>query len=139
MKLYLARRPNDGDRPNDDEEGLGFSVLERLDELRRRLVYAAAAVGIGMLIAFAFINPIFEFVFRPLRSVLPPGSRLIYTEPGEAFSVYVQIALIAGVVFASPFVMYQVWRLVAPILYQQQHRRFAASFVILTSLGFVGG
>jgi sec-independent protein translocase protein TatC len=141
MKLYLARRPNNGDRPNEDssDEGIGFSVLERLDELRRRLVYAAVGVGVGMLIAFAFINPIFEFVFRPIRAILPPGSKMIYTEPGEAFSVYVQIALIAGVVFAAPFVMYQVWRLIAPILYQRQHRRFAASFVILTSLGFIGG
>jgi sec-independent protein translocase protein TatC len=141
MKLHLARPPTDGDHPTEDgTEGLsGVSLLRHLEELRRRIVYAAIAIAVGMLVAFAFINPIFDFVFRPIRSILPAGSKMIYTQPGEAFSVYVQIALIAGVVFASPFVMYQVWRLIAPILYQKQHKRFAFSFVMLTSLGFVGG
>jgi sec-independent protein translocase protein TatC len=140
MKLHLARRSDDVDRPLVDfEDGLsGASVLHHLDALRRRIVYCCIAVGVGMLVAFAFINPIVEFIFRPLRSVLPPGARLIYTQPGEAFSVYVQIALIAGIVLAAPFVMYQVWRLVAPVLYQQ-HKSFAVSFIFLTTAGFLGG
>ena len=91
-----------------------------------------------MLVAFAFIKPIFDFVFRPMRSVLPPGSKLIYTQPGEAFSTYVQIALIAGIVFAAPFIMYQIWRLVAPALYLHQ-KHLVLPFVILTTGGFVGG
>ena len=141
MKLHLARRTDDEDRPFVEFEGglTGASILQHLDELRRRIVYACVAVGVGMLIAFAYINPIFAYVFRPIRSVLPPGSRLIYTQPGEAFSVYVQIALIAGIVFATPIVMYQVWRLVAPVLYQTHHKRFAIWFILLTSTGFVGG
>jgi sec-independent protein translocase protein TatC len=141
MKLYLARRPTHPDNPAEDGDDVSpaLSLLRHLDDLRRRIIYAAIAVGAGMLIAFAFIMPIFDFVFQPIRSVLPANSKLIYTQPGEAFSVYVQIALIAGVVFASPFVMYQVWRLVAPVLYQKQHRRFAIAFVMLTSLGFVSG
>jgi hypothetical protein len=52
--------------------------------------------------------------------------------------VYVQIALIGGIVLAAPFVMYQMWRLVAPVLYQQ-HKSFAVSFVFLTTAGFLGG
>src|SRR5262245_42680789 len=137
MKLHLARRPAAVDAPEVDE-GFGFSVLHHLDELRRRIVLSCAAIGVGMIGAFYFINPIFAFVFRPIRSVLPPGSKLIYTQPGEAFSVYVQIALIAGIVLASPFVMYQVWRLVAPVLYRS-HKLFAVSFIFLTTVGFVGG
>src|SRR4029077_14953726 len=111
MKLHLARRPSDPDHPPEDgtDAGAGVSLLRHLEELRRRIVYAAIAIAVGMLVAFAFIAPIFDFVFRPIRSILPAGSKMIYTQPGEAFSVYVQIALIAGVVFASPFVMYQVW------------------------------
>ena len=140
MKLHLARRGDlDGSRGDSDAEGgIGLSVLKHLDELRRRILYAAIGIGVGMLIAFAFITPIFDFVFRPIRAVLPPGSKLIYTQPGEAFSVYVQIALIAGIVLASPFVMYQVWRLVAPVLYLQQ-KKFVLPFILLTTAGFVAG
>src|SRR5499427_5975410 len=115
-----------------------LSVLEQLDEFRKRLIRSAIGVGVGVVVAFAVINPIVDFVFKPIRSVLPQGSKLIYTVPGEAFSVYVTIALMAGVVFAAPFIMYQVWQLIAPALYLKE-KRFAAWFIVMTSLGFIGG
>jgi sec-independent protein translocase protein TatC len=115
-----------------------MSLLAHLDEFRKRLVYSCVAIGLGMLVAFIYINPIVDFVFRPMRSVLPQGSTLIYTQPGEAFSVNIQIALIAGIILAIPFIMYQVWRLVAPVLYASV-KRFALPFVLLTAAGFVGG
>jgi len=139
MKLHLARRPEiPGPSGEGEEEGLGASLLAHLDELRRRIVYSCLGIAVGMLVAFVYINPIFDFVFHPIRSVLPAGSKLIYTQPGEAFSVYVQIALIAGVVFATPFVMYQIWRLVAPALYLHQ-KKLAVPFILLTTGGFVAG
>src|SRR5262245_43528810 len=112
MKLHLARRREQihATEGADLADGIGLSVLRHLDELRRRIVYACAGVGVGMIAAFFYIQPIFNFVFWPIRSSLPPGSKLIYTTPGEAFSVWVQIALIAGVVIAMPWVMYQMWR-----------------------------
>jgi sec-independent protein translocase protein TatC len=64
--------------------------------------------------------------------------KLIYTEPGEAFSLYVQIALIMGVVLAAPFIMYQVWLFIAPGLYSNE-KRLAIPFVLFTTLGFILG
>ena len=115
-----------------------FSVLEQLDHIRTRIIRSAIAVGVGVVVAFAVINPIVDFVFKPIRTVLPAGSKLIYTEPGEAFSVYVTIALMAGVVLAAPFIMYQVWRLIAPALYLKE-KRFAVWFILMTTVGFIGG
>jgi sec-independent protein translocase protein TatC len=63
---------------------------------------------------------------------------MIYTEPGEAFSLYVQIALIIGVVLAAPFIMYQVWMFIAPGLYSNE-KRLAIPFVLFTTIGFVLG
>ena len=114
------------------------SVLEHLDRFRKGVIRSAIGVGVGILVAFTYINAIVEFVFRPIRSVLPPGSKMIYTVPGEAFSVYVTIALIAGVVLMSPFIMYQVWQLIAPALYVKQ-KRFAIWFILMTTAGFIGG
>ena len=141
MKLHLARRPDDPDRSPDDADASGgarMSVLEHLDQIRRRIVYSCIAIAVGVVATFAFITPIFNFVFTPIRSVLPAGSKMIYTQPGEAFSVYVQIALLAGIVVAAPFVMYQVWRLIAPALYLSQ-KRLAIPIILLTTGGFVGG
>src|SRR5205807_3572000 len=74
----------------------------------------------------------------PTLRMLPPGTTLIFTRPGEAFSFYLDISLIGGVVLAAPFVMYQVWRFIAPALYAKE-KRYVIPFVVLTTLGAIGG
>jgi len=122
------------------EQGLfaNISILERLEEFRKRIVRALLAVACGALIGFALIDRLVGFLLGPTRRALPTGTTLIYTEPGEAFGLYVQVALIAGVVFAMPFIMYQLWRLIVPLV-PSTARRFAVPFVAFTTLGFVAG
>jgi sec-independent protein translocase protein TatC len=115
-----------------------ISILERLDDFRKRIVRALLAVAGGALVGFVFIDRIVRFLLAPIRRVLPPDTRLIYTQPGEAFGFYVQIALLAGVVFAMPFIMYQLWRLIAPLV-PPAARRFAVPFIGFTTVGFVAG
>src|SRR5438445_2372413 len=115
-----------------------ISILERLEDFRKRLVRALLATAVGALVGFAFIDRIVGFLLQPTRRALPAGTKLIYTEPGEAFGLYVQVALIAGIVFAMPFIMYQLWRLIAPLV-PPTARRFAIPFVGFTTLGFVAG
>ena len=126
--------------PEDDDElrvgQMGF--LEHLDELRKRILRACMAVAAGMLVAFVFIDRLVSFVLAPTRRMLPPGTRLIYTSPGEAFGLYIDIALIAGVLLAAPYVMFQVWRFIAPGLYAKE-KRLAIPFVFLTTVGALGG
>jgi sec-independent protein translocase protein TatC len=126
--------------PPQDSDGryFGISVLEQLEQFRKRLFRSAIGILVGMLVAFTFIERIVTFVLAPARAMLPAGSRMIYTEPIEAFSLYIDIALLAGLVFASPFVLYQFWLLIAPALYSRQ-KKFAIPFVLMTSIGAVGG
>ena len=127
------------DDEDDDSPAAGkMSFLEHLDELRKRIVNSAIAIGVCVVVGFAFINRIVDFILAPTRKALPPGVKLIYTEPGEAFSLYVQIALIMGVVLAAPFIMYQVWKFIAPGLYSNE-KRMAVPFVLFTTIGFVLG
>ncbi len=115
-----------------------MSFLEHLDELRRRILRSCIAIAIGVVVTFAFIQPIFDFLLAPTRRALPRGVKLIYTQPGEAFSLYVTVALIAGVVVAAPFISYQVWMFIAPGLYANE-KKMAYPFVALTTLGFMLG
>jgi sec-independent protein translocase protein TatC len=126
--------------PPQDQDGryFGISVLEQLEHFRKRLIRSAVGVLVGMLVAFAFIDRIVAFVLAPARAMLPAGSRMIYTEPIEAFSLYIDIALLAGVVLASPFVLFQFWLRIARALYSRQ-KKFAIPFVVLTSIGAVAG
>jgi sec-independent protein translocase protein TatC len=125
------------EEPDDSGEGR-MSFLEHLDELRKRLIRSCLAVGIGMVIAFFFINRIVTFVLAPMRRALPPGTTLIYTKPTEAFALYINIALIAGALLAAPFIMFQLWRFIAPGLYAKE-KKFAIPFVVLTTAGALGG
>ena len=127
--------PSDDD---DDSPGAKMSFLEHLDELRKRIVNSALAVGVGILISFTFISRIYSFLMAPTMRQLPAGSRLIYTEPGEAFSLYIQLSMIVGAIIASPFILYQVWMFIAPGLYSNE-KRMAIPFVAFSTLGVVGG
>jgi sec-independent protein translocase protein TatC len=123
---------------NDEAAAGKMSFLEHLDEFRKRIVYSCIAVAVGVLASFTFIERIYNFIMAPTLRYLPQGSKLIYTEPAEAFSLYLQLSLITGLILAAPVVMYQVWRFIAPGLYSNE-KRFAVPFVLLSSLGFVGG
>jgi sec-independent protein translocase protein TatC len=126
--------------PDEDDDSLTgkMSFLEHLDELRKRIVNSAIAIGVGVVVTFAFIDKIFNFILAPTRKALPPGVKMIYTQPGEAFSLYVTVALIAGAVVAAPFIMYQVWMFIAPGLYSNE-KRMAFPFVFFTTAGFLLG
>lgn len=115
-----------------------MSFLDHLDELRRRIVNSCIAIAVGVAATFYWIDWIFNFILAPTRSALPEGVKLVYTQPGEAFSLYITIALIAGAVVASPFIMLQVWLFIAPGLYSNE-KRMAIPFVLLTTIGFLGG
>ena len=127
-----------------DEEGIAnetsgkMSFLDHLDELRKRLVASVLSLLVGFLIAFAFISPIFDFIMRPLQEILPGDGRLVYTEPTEAFFLYIKIAALAGLILAIPVILYQLWRFVAPGLYARE-KKFAIPFVFFASSFFILG
>jgi sec-independent protein translocase protein TatC len=124
----------------EDEEPAGegrMTFLEHLDELRKRITHAVGALLVGFLIAFAFANKVFDFVYQHLTKSIP-GKTFIYTEPGEAFFLWVKIALVTGLLIASPYIMLQVWLFIAPGLYSKE-KKLAVPFVISSSSLFIGG
>jgi len=125
----------------DDSEGEAsgkMSFLEHLDELRTRIIYSLISLGVGAAVAFIFIQRIYDFVMRPMQAMLPPGGKLIFTEAPEAFMLYIRIGIIAGLIIASPLILWQVWLFIAPALYARE-RRFAIPFVLFATIGCVGG
>ena len=129
-------------RPDDEEEdddiGGKMSFLEHLDELRRRIIRALIAIFVGFLIAFAFIERVFRFIMEPLRDVLPDGGKLIYTEPTEAFILYLKVAALVGLIIALPALLWQAWAFIAPGLYANE-KRLAIPFVVSGTVFFISG
>jgi sec-independent protein translocase protein TatC len=115
---------------------MGF--LEHLDELRTRIIRALIAVAAGMAITYFFVDRITDFILAPALRGLPAGTTFIFTRPGEGFAFHLDVAMIGGFILAAPFVMYQVWRFIAPGLYSKE-RKYVVPFVALSIVGTVCG
>jgi sec-independent protein translocase protein TatC len=118
--------------------GAKMSFLEHLDELRNRLIACVWALAIACLIAYLFINRIFNFVMQPLQQMLPDGGKLVFTEGPEAFMLYVKIGALAGLMLAVPFILWQLWLFIAPGLYSHE-KKFAVPFVLFSTIFFFLG
>jgi sec-independent protein translocase protein TatC len=112
--------------------------LSHLEELRKRLIICAIAIGIGFVISYIFSKQLFSFLILPLTKVLPADSRLIFTNLPEMFIAYIKVALIAGIILAIPVIFYELWMFLAPALYQKEKRYFIP-FVLFSSILFVAG
>lgn len=122
----------------DEDSTSKMSFLEHLDELRKRLIASVAAIAVGFFVCLFFIEKIFAFIMRPLLTVLPPGGHFIYTEPAEMFMLQLKGAALAGLILATPVVLYQLWLFIAPGLYANE-KKFAIPFVFMATFFFVAG
>ena len=111
-------------------------LLEHLIELRRRLLWSVAVLGVLFAICLSFARPIFAFLVQPL---LRAGQgRLIYTDVFEAFFVEVKVALFAALMVGFPFFAIQIWKFVAPGLYAKE-KKALLPFLVLTPVFFLTG
>ena len=109
-----------------------------LEELRSRLIVSFVAVGIGFFVAYFFKEKLFEMLMKPLTDVMGEGDKLIFTNLPEAFFVYLKTAFLAGIMAASPVILYEFWKFVAPGLYKKE-RMVLLPVVFLCSFFFIGG
>lgn len=112
--------------------------LSHLEELRKRLISCAIAIGVGFFIAYFFAERLFRILVFPLKSVMPEGDRLIFTGLPDMFFTYLKVAFITGIMAAAPFLFYQIWMFVAPGLYQRE-KKLVIPFVACSTILFVGG
>ena len=119
-----------------EEEKIPFTA--HLEELRSRLIKIFIAVGIGFAASYGFKEKLFEILVQPLVKVMEEGDHLIFTGLPEAFFTYLKVSLLAGIMLASPIILYQFWMFVAPGLYQKE-RRLMGPIVLLSSFFFIAG
>jgi len=112
--------------------------LGHLEELRKRLVICAIAIGIGFGISYVFAKQLFSYLVLPLTKVLPDDSRLIFTNLPEMFIAYIKVALVAGIILAIPIIFYQLWMFLAPALFKKE-KKYIIPFVLFSSILFAVG
>lgn len=119
-----------------------MTIVEHLEELRRVLIISAVAWLAATAAAFVFHDAIFQFLLRPLTTVLAKTNHItstaIFTSPTEGLTIPIKISAIVGFVGALPVVLWQVWTFVAPGL-RPVERKFVGPFIGSAFLLFAAG
>lgn len=115
-------------------------LLSHLIELRKRLLFCLLAFSVAFVGCYMMAEPIYHFLMQPLVDTLgeDSGRRMIYTGLHEAFMTYLKLAFFAALFITLPLILIQVWRFIAPGLYQ--HEKHAVSILFaMTPLLFILG
>ncbi len=119
-------------------------LRDHLRELRRRLVVSLLAVAAGTVVGWIYYEPIFDVISEPIQDVVNAAAaqgrdvRLVVSGVTDAFMLQVKVAVMAGLVLASPVWIYQLWAFVTPGLHTKE-RRWVYLFVVISVPLFLSG
>jgi sec-independent protein translocase protein TatC len=131
---------SEADRQAVDEARMTF--VEHLFDLRKRLRNAALIFFVATIGSFFFAQKYFDLLTRPARmawtAALGKEPKFVFTNPTEPFWVYTKLAMYAAILIASPFIIWELWKFVAPGLYRKE-KRMALTVTLATAVCFIGG
>ena len=113
----------------------GMSLMEHLEELRKRLIRCVIFLLIGIAGAYFFHVQIIAFLQKPLTDI---GLAMTMTHPTDALNLVLKSSFVVGVIAASPFLLYQLWLFISPGLYSHE-KKYVFPFMGTTVGLFLGG
>lgn len=120
---------------SDRAELPGMTLMEHLDELRKRLIRATAFLVVGFAIAYAFHERLYGIVQKPLDDLHIP---LNFTHPTDGLNLYLKTAFLGGAILAAPFILYQLWLFISPGMYAHE-KKYVWPFMSATVGLFLAG
>lgn len=124
---------------NGEDQDVGdveMSFLDHIEELRWRIIYSLIGIVIFTIIAWIFIDPLVEVVLlKPARDA---NASLQNLRPFGQLFLYVQVAIIVGVVASLPNIFYQLWKFIAPAL-KKREQKYIIWIVFFSTFCFLAG
>lgn len=121
--------------PHDQE----MSLVQHLLELRNAVTKSVIAVLVLFLMLFPFANDIYTYIAEPLTRYMPEGASMIAVGVASPFLTPFKLSLILAIYVAMPFLLYQLWRFIAPALYQHERQLVAPVLFFSSFLFYAGG
>lgn len=113
-----------------------MSFLDHIEELRWRIIYALIGIVLFTIVAWIFIDPLVDFVLlKPARDA---NASLQNLRPFGQLFLYVQVAIIVGIVASLPNIFYQLWQFIAPAL-RKRERKYILWIVFFSTFCFLAG
>jgi sec-independent protein translocase protein TatC len=123
-----------------DEERIGadieMSFLDHIEELRWRIIYVLIGVVVFTIIAWIFIDPLIEIILlKPARDA---NASLQNLRPFGQLFLYVQVAIVVGIIVSLPNIFYQLWKFISPAL-RKKERKYILWIVFFSTFCFLAG
>lgn len=109
--------PGEVSLPAEPGEEKVMSLVDHLAELRTRLIRIVLAIAAGSVVGFIFAERVIEILVAPL-----PDRQVQILGPGDAFVIYLRVAIVVGVILAMPVILHQAWAFIAPGLTAEERR-----------------
>ncbi len=119
---------------------LGF--VSHLAELRKRLIHSLIFLSILFVFCYYFSEYIYGFLVDPYAEAVKNDEinrRLIFTALQETFLTYLKVAFFAAFFITSPFILIQIWKFIAPGLYNHEKKAIMPYLVVTPFLFLFGG
>lgn len=119
----------------DELAGSEQPFVQHLMELRDRLLYCVYGIAAAMALLAIWPGPsgLIDLIAVPIRAHMPPDAKLIAVGVFTPFFIPLKMLMMAGLLLALPWVLYQIWAFVAPGLYSHE-KKFALPLIIFGSL-----
>jgi sec-independent protein translocase protein TatC len=114
------------------------NFIAHLIELRKRLLNSVVALLLVFICLFPFAGKLYALLARPLLAKLPEGGQMIATDVTTPFFVPLKVAMMTAFLIALPYILYQLWRFVAPGLYTHEKRMVLPLIAASTLLFYCG-
>ena len=123
-----------------EQNNTGFT--SHLTELRKRLVLSLVFLSVLFVICYYFSEYIYGFLVDPYAQVVKDDGterRLIFTALQETFLTYLKVSFFAAFFITSPFILIQIWKFIAPGLYEHEKSAIMPYLIITPILFLLGG
>ena len=138
----MANDFTDLGRGEDTDSTSGMSFFDHLEELRWRIIRSLLSVVVGTIICWFFIDWLVDGVLlRPVTVINAHASgmqqqiHLQNLKPFGQLFLYMQVAIVAGVILSLPYILYELWAFIAPGLMPKE-RKYIKWIVFFTTFCF---
>ena len=114
------------------------SFITHLIELRTRLLNSVVAFTLVFICLFPWASDLYALLAQPLLAKLPIGGQMIATDVTTPFFVPLKVAMMTAFVISLPYILFQIWRFIAPGLYAHE-KRLVVPLIVASTILFVCG
>lgn len=122
--------------PPQDKE---MTLVQHLLDLKTSLTRSILAILVLFLFLFPFANDIYVYISEPLTRFMSSDTSMIATGVASPFLTPFKLSLVLAIYLAMPFLLFQLWRFIAPALYKHERQLVAPLLFFSSFLFYAGG